>query len=420
MPHAAPNWARKRFGTNDAPASPDPERQRRLDKLLRDYERQRQQPLDDNLAVFDSYWYTSFSCNPRAIADKLAELAPDVRRVWVAKKAVAPSAPSDFDVVLPRTEEYFDVLARARWFVTNGNFPNHYVKRPGSVHVQTHHGTPLKKMGADQFVGPNARTDIDLDALLRRCARWDYSLSSNRWTTGIWRQAYPVDYEPLEYGYPRNDRLITATPDEVARIRRELGVGAGQTVVLYAPTHRDDPAASAPPLDLGRLSDALGDNGSLLVRLHYAYAGGAYAGGAYVDDPTLRELREARRILDVSAHESVEDLYLAADVLITDYSSAMFDYANLDRPIVVHAPDWAHYQASRGTYFDLLAEPPGLVTRTDDELVEAFQAGTVDDDRARSLRAEFRARFCDLDDGHAAERVVRRVWFGAAVEVATS
>jgi CDP-glycerol glycerophosphotransferase len=80
----------------------------------------------------------------------------------------------------------------------------------------------------------------------------------------------------------------------------------------------------------------------------------------------------------------------------------------LDRPIVIHAPDWEVYRTLRGTYFDLTREPPGPVTRSAAEVVEAIRAG----DGAPEARAAFRARFCSLEDGHAAERVVRRVWFG--------
>jgi CDP-glycerol glycerophosphotransferase len=99
-------------------------------------------------------------------------------------------------------------------------------------------------------------------------------------------------------------------------------------------------------------------------------------------------------------------------VLVTDYSSLMFDYAVLDRPIVVYAPDWETYRVVRGTYFDLMEEPPGAVARTEDELLDAFRTGAIRSEQADAARAAFRARFCTLDDGHAAERVVRRVWLG--------
>ena len=109
-----------------------------------------------------------------------------------------------------------------------------------------------------------------------------------------------------------------------------------------------------------------------------------------------------------AGHPSIEELCLAADVLVTDYSSIMFDYAVLDRPIVIHAADWEVYRTLRGTNFDLEQEPPGAFTRTEQQVAEAIRAG----DPMPGARAAFRARFCSLDDGGAAERVVRRVWFG--------
>jgi CDP-glycerol glycerophosphotransferase len=200
---------------------------------------------------------------------------------------------------------------------------------------------------------------------------------------------YPGTYETLEIGYPRNDRLAAATAEDVERARTALGIVPAKTAVLYAPTHREYEDGYVARLDLARLAAALGPDHVVLVRPHYFYDPEPLVGG---------------QLVDVAAHPSVEELCLAADVLLTDYSSIMFDYAVLDRPIVIHAPDWDEYRARRGVYFDLLAEPPGAVTRTQEEVVEALA------ERADGERAAFRERFCALDDGHAAERVVRRVW----------
>jgi CDP-glycerol glycerophosphotransferase len=387
-------------------------RARRLVGRARRAQRERQyrgrlrRPIDPNLAVFAAYWYRSYSCNPRAIYEKATELVPEMRGVWVVKRDAIDSVPAGVERVVAGTREYFDVLARARYFVNNVNFPNHLVKRKGTVHVMTHHGTPLKHMGLDLRGRPNV--EMDFDALLRRCARWDYSISANPFTTPIWERVYPTRYESLEVGYPRNDVLANATAEDVARIRDELGIGADQTAVLYAPTFREAHREYVPLLDVADLAEALGPEHVLMARVHYFYDSDAH----------LRDLHREGRILDVASHPSVEELCLAADVLITDYSSIMFDYAVLDRPVVIHAPDWEHYRATRGTYFDLMAEPPGIVCRTETELVEAFRSGAVTGAEAQSARAAFRVRFCSLEDGRAAERVVRRVWLGDRAAVA--
>jgi CDP-glycerol glycerophosphotransferase len=375
--------------------------------LERHYRRAREQPLDPELAVFAAYWYRGYACNPRAIYEKARALVPSMRGVWVVGRRAAGSVPPDVDQVAPGTREYYDVLARATYFVNNVNFPNHLVKRPGTVHVMTHHGTPLKRMGLDLRDHPVTGRRMDFPALLRRCERWDYSVSSNRFSTLIWERVYPTRYETLEVGYPRNDVLAVAGEDEVRAARERLGIEPGQTAVLYAPTHREYQAGYTPFLDLAAVADELGPDHVVLARLHYLYGG----------DPLLRRLHRAGRLRDVARHPSIEELCLAADALVTDYSSLMFDYAVLDRPIVVHAPDWEAYRTLRGTYFDLMAEPPGVITRTEAELVEALRERTAWGGDADAARAAFRARFCSLEDGRAAERVVRRVWFGERVAV---
>ncbi|MEU4878812.1 CDP-glycerol glycerophosphotransferase family protein [Streptomyces sp. NPDC021608] len=272
-------------------------------------------------------------------------------------------------------------------------------KRPGSVHLQTLHGTPLKVMGLDQERYPLGARDMNFTRLRKHSARWDYLLSANPHSSGIWPRVYPGSYELLEYGYPRNDRYFDTGPDEIAAIRKELGISPEQTAVLYAPTHREY-ADVGPLLDPDRLAAGLGPDYVLMLRSHYYDAEGKepQSGGG--------------RVLDVSKHPVVEELCLAADVLVTDYSSIMFDYANLDRPIVVYAPDWETYRSTRGVTFDLLEQPPGTVTRTEEELTKVLLHGQADDDAARRARSAFRRRFCTFDDGHAAERVVRRVFLG--------
>ncbi|WP_433724099.1 bifunctional glycosyltransferase/CDP-glycerol:glycerophosphate glycerophosphotransferase [Actinoplanes sp. CA-051413] len=362
------------------------------------YKLQLRRPVDDKLALYAAYWYRGVSCNPAAIAAKAAELAPDVRNVWVVGRSRLKSVPPGTDYVVAGSREYYRLLARARWLVNNVNWPNWVVKRPGTTHVMTHHGTPLKMMGMDQADHPAAAKDQDFRAQMGRADRWDFSITANAHTTVAWERAYPCRYETLEVGYPRNDRLALATPAETVAMREKLGIAPGERVVLYTPTHREWLPPGQQVLDIDAFADRLGPDTVLLVRAHYFHVTAAQRTGA-----------RRGRILDVSAYPVVEDLYLAADVLITDYSSAMFDFAVLDRPVVIFAPDWPAYRELRGTYFDLMELPPGAVATTFAELVEVFRSGAYEDATAGERRARFRERFCSLDDGGAAERVVRRV-----------
>jgi CDP-glycerol glycerophosphotransferase len=377
--------------------------------LLRAYYRvQVRLPADESLAVFTAYWNRGYACNPAAIYEKVRELAPSVRAVWVVRRNRVKTMPPGVDYVISGTLPHYRALARAHWLINNVNFPDFVVKRPGSVHVMTHHGTPLKVMGLDEHryparaaeTGPNAQ---DLDALLRRCDRWDFSVAANAFSSEVWERSYPCGFSSLETGYPRNDRLATATGADVAEARASLGIAPGQTAVLYAPTHREYDLEYRPLLDVEELAEELGPDAVVLVRAHYFYVAA---------DASSAASASAGRVIDVSGHPSIETLSLAADVLITDYSSLMFDYAVLDRPIVIFAPDWEAYRTIRGVNFDLLAEPPGAVATTYRGLADLFATGAYGDDAASKARAHFRARFCALEDGGAAERVVRRVFLG--------
>ncbi|MET9804030.1 CDP-glycerol glycerophosphotransferase family protein [Streptomyces sp. NPDC006368] len=371
-------------------------------RTRRRYHRALRRRVDQDLAVFSAYWDRGVHCNPAAIAAELAELAPDIHRVWIVEESRVPLLRPGTDHVVPGTARYWDVLARAKYLVNNVNFPNGVIKRPGSVHVQTHHGTPLKRMGVDQRDHPAAAQGLNFDTLLERIDRWDYSLSANSHSTEVWARAYPSGYRSLDYGYPRNDVYYRATGDDVLAARARLGIEPGRRAILYAPTHRDHEARWTPRLDLPRLADRLGDDTVLLVRGHYFH-------------DRLPGPRHPR-VLDVTGWDPVEDLALAADVLVTDYSSIMFDYANLDRPIVIHADDWETYTRVRGVYFDLTAEAPGPVARDQHELTDILTSPAWRDEAARKQRHDFRLRFCEYDDGRAAERVVRRVFLGEGEE----
>jgi CDP-glycerol glycerophosphotransferase len=182
-------------------------------------------------------------------------------------------------------------------------------------------------------------------------------------------------------------------------VRAELGIADETAAVLYTPTWRDDEVFEDGGRDfkLGlepeRLAQDLGDGYCLLCRLHYMVS--EHLGP--FEHPAIR---------DVSARPEVSELYLAADVLVTDYSSTMFDFAVTGKPIVFFVHDLEDFKGRvRGFYFDFEPEAPGPMLRTPAELIAAIQGLDGVGDEFADRYASFRERFCHLEDGHATERV---------------
>ncbi|MGA5317874.1 bifunctional glycosyltransferase/CDP-glycerol:glycerophosphate glycerophosphotransferase [Streptomyces pseudogriseolus] len=365
-------------------------------------------PLDPHLAVYSAFSHRGMLGDPAAVYRAARELAPHIRGVWVvADEERAAALPPGTPYVLPGTYEYRRVTGRATYFVNNVNWSGALVKRPGSVHVHTHHGTPLKYAGADLLDKPGARLHFDVPQMLRRADRWDHSLVANRHSELVWERAFPCHFVSLRSGSPRNDVLVRGDEERARATRERLGIPEGDTVVLYAPTRRDYRRDGlVERIDLARFAADLGEGRTLVVRLHPTLADGPARGLG------LSELHRRGVLVDATDEPEVQDVLLAADVLVTDYSSVMFDYALLDRPVVVHADDWDAFRASRGAYLDVTAEPPGHVTRSYRELAWLFASGAWADEESDRLRAAFRERFCEYDDGRAAERVVRAVMLG--------
>lgn len=365
-------------------------------------------PLDPDLVVYSAFSHRGVLGDPGAIHRKAREIAPHLRGVWVVRgEEEAAALPPDTEHVLLGSAQYRRTVERAAFLVNNVNWPWAVPKRPGSVHIHTHQGTPLKYMGADLLGRPGARHGLDVPQMLRRADRWDHSLVAGRYAERVWERAYPCHFSSARTGSPRNDVLVNAGPQDGHRVRERLGVPDGHTVVLYAPTRREYRRGGyVERIDPARLAADLGEGHTLVVRLHPSLAAGPARGLG------LAELHRRGVLIDATDEPHVEDLMLASDLLITDYSALMFDYVLLDRPVLIHADDWAAYTASRGTYFDVTAEAPGHVSRSYRELAWLLASGAWRDEEAARLRSTFRDRFCEYEDGRAAERVVRTLLLG--------
>ncbi|MDN4172593.1 CDP-glycerol glycerophosphotransferase family protein [Nocardioides sp. SOB77] len=348
--------------------------------------------------VWNSF-HGRFSDNPRALWERLADRT-DLEHVWLADGehlAAFPEGVTTVDIDSPAATE---ALESADLLIANTHTEVKWAKTDRTTYVQTWHGTPLKRIHRDVLWAPEGR----LDRLDHDVAKWDLLLSPNAVSTPRLRGAFGYDGEVLESGYPRNDLLSLPEAREVgAAVRARLGVPEDTRVVLYTPTWRDDEAfAEGRPevrlqLDVERFAATLGPDHVLLVRAHNMVTGRS----RIADTPGVH---------DVSYLPDVRDLYCAADAMVTDYSSTMFDFAITGRPIVHYAYDLERFQdAVRGFYFDLLPEAPGPVVRTEDELLDVLG----DLDRVEKEHAEryaaFRERYTSLEDGRATDRVLARL-----------
>ena len=348
--------------------------------------------VDANLVVLENLWGLSPRLNCLAIDRELRQTHAGMRIVWSVTASESAGVPSGIEYAVQGSHKYYRALATAKYFFLDVNLPAWWRKRPGQVVTQLHHGTPLKLMGVEER-GPDREWK---NGLLVRCQTWDYSVVSNSYSAEVWKHSYPVKCETLEYGYPRNDVLVNAGPEGFHAARRRLGLAADARVLLYVPTFRERDRDSIPAMDLDVIADALDEGDVLLMRGHYL--AGRERGA---------ELHSS--IVDVTEYPAIEDLYLAADVLITDYSSAMFDYANLGRPIIIFAYDWEQYRYQRGTYFDITADAPGSVVRTATELADTLASREYANAENLGKLGRFRETFCEFETGQAAPDIVAHV-----------
>ena len=281
----------------------------------------------------------------------------------------------------------------------------HLVKRPGQVYLQTWHGTPFKRIGFD--IGAiHFRNKRYLDELPGEVAKWDSLLSPDPLSTEILRNAFRFGGTMLETGYPRNDVLTSPDAPAIrARVRESLGIDLDAKVVLWAPTWRDHQYDKAGRYtiamndDVRRMAASLVGSGVLLFRGHHLVS-------ASIDDASIRSL-----VRNVSDYPDIAELYLASDALVTDYSSAMFDYAVLGRPIVLYAWDLEEYRDEiRGFYVDFEQTAPGPVMTGVDDVIDALADLPAFGDANRDRHELFVNRYCSLSDGGAAGRVVDRVF----------
>lgn len=374
-------------------------------------------PIDPNLIVFEAFKGKQYTCSPKALFEEMVQnpAYAGYRLVWSFSGSVIKTyeflkAYRNVTLVKKGTKKYYEVMATAKYRVTNSTNPKTTPVRKGQTYIQTWHGTPLKRLGCDIVLEGNGSQSVkEIHKMYRQEAnQFTYLISPSAYTSEKLASAYALTEEEkknklIELGYPRNVFLFKYTQDDVARIKEALRLPEGKKVILYAPTFRDKTYeygkgfAYQVVLDMERLRKRFGDTAVVLLRAHYF---------ANMDFDT-----EKYRgfLFDVSDYGDINHLYVISDLLMTDYSSVMFDYSILRRPMIFFMYDMEEY---RGQLRDFYIEPdilPGPIVSTQDEVEEEMEKALSQPFVCDERYDAFCKRFTYLDDADAAKRVLAAV-----------
>ena len=370
-------------------------------------------PIDPNLIVFEAFKGKHCACSPKALFEEVLQnpAYAGYRLVWslteLDKYRSLVNDNPRVSLVKRGSKLYYEALAKAKYRITNSISPITVPRREGQVYIQTWHGTPLKRLGCDiARDGNDAQSLREIHESYRTEAdQFTYLLSPSEYTSEKLASAFALTEEEkknkiIELGYPRNVHLFTYTAKEVEQLKKFYGVPKGKKVILYAPTFRETSYQygvgfeQKVALDMERLRARFGDTACVLMRTHY------FAVTDFDYSKYEGFIIKGAEVADINR------LYIISDILVTDYSSVMFDFSILRRPMIFYMYDWEEY---RGQLRDFYIEPdilPGPIVTTQDELEEEIEKVLTQPFVCDEKYQAFCDKFTYLDDADAAKRVL--------------
>lgn len=364
---------------------------------------------DEKTVIFEAFQGRYVACNPKALYEemKINDKYKDYKLIWSLRNTEREDLTGgNTSVVKFESFQYYRALAKAKYWIFNSNTRPFLKPRAEQVFVQTWHGTPLKKIGCDVEKTGNAMTKFSQinNIYTEESKKISYMISPSEYCTEKFISAFRMkdvnkEDKVLTTGYPRNDYLFKATKEDCEKIKKQLKIPEDKKVILYAPTFRDNKYSAAAGfelanyIDFGKAKESLGDDYVILFRAHYFISG-------------RLDVREYEGfVYDVSKVEDINTLYVISDILVTDYSSVFFDYANLKRPIIFFMVDYEEYKNNlRDFYFDR-EQLPGPVVSEQEKLIEEikrFSEGFIMDEKYCS----FNKKYNDFDGPFTSKKVL--------------
>lgn len=355
-------------------------------------------PMKKNKVVFCSAGGRGFGDNPKAIALKLLEMDSSLDLVWLAKDTSTP-LPEGIRVCRYGTPKAVMELSTAKVWVNDSRGGARF-KRKKQRYLQTWHGFALKRIEKAAKHLPESY----IKQAQRDSAMTDLMVSGSEFMTQVFE--YDFWYRGLvrPYGTPRNDVFFHDNSAVMEKVKSAFHLDKERKILLYAPTFRDDGSMDCYSLDVRGVVEAcekrFGGKWSILCRLHPNIA--EKSAGLFPYD--------GKTVLDASRYPDMQELLLACDLLITDYSSSMFDYALSGKPCLRFATDLEAYTEGRGFYFQM-DKIPFPLARSNEELLAILREFDENMQKERWERFKKEQGFCE--DGRASERcadwILRRI-----------
>lgn len=367
-------------------------------------------PTIKNLIIFESFNGKEINDNPYAIYQQLITEQPKL--IETCYFSVKPSEYGRLKKKFPKikmlkrfTPKWVRYIARAEYWVMNSRMPLWWKKNKQTTFIQTWHGTPLKKLGVDisNVEIPGTTTQKYHHDFTMEAKRWDYLIAPNEYSKEIFKSAFNYTNQFLDIGYPRNDVLYHDNNDQkISGLKKSILGKNIKHVIMYAPTWRDDNFKTIGtynftlPFSLKEFFKIVPEDYMLIIRPHYLVK----------DQIDISGYEDRVKILP---DHDMNQLYLITDLLITDYSSVMFDFANLKRPMLFYSYDLDHYRDQlRGFYFNYDANTlPGPLVTDEQSFYKAIREYVQESgfSKYQVNLDEFNHKFCSWEDGKASEKV---------------
>jgi len=366
-------------------------------------------PIKSNKIFLTSYYGSQYGCNPKYITEYIIQnVKEQYDIVWAFNDIKQFEHIPYIRKVKNMSLKYFYELCTSKVVITNYRTTDLFIKRKDQYYIQTWHSSlrlkQIEKDAEDKI--PQSYTEM----AKRDSKKCDLLLSGCKYTTDIFKRSFWYEGEIFEHGTPRNDVFFSHSGELKSKVFNSLNIPSGSKVILYAPTFRNHQDYTVYELEYEKIIDALantfGGKWIFLVKLHPHLI------------PVSNKIIQGNQVKDVTRYNDIQELLKISDVLITDYSSLMFDYAMTRKPCFLYVPDYEDYvEKDRNLYFNIL-DLPFRVAMNKEELL--FRINTFDSNAYSRDLNHFFFKIGSYEDGKASENLVRRInniCFGESREI---